>query len=259
MNSMMGTEMVDIHVGPEKCLFRVHKDFLCKRVPYFDNKFNGEFQEASQNFAKFPEDNPAAFDLLLQWIYTGIVPICCWDQKANELNEFEQKDPVREFGESGNEAEIQVPVSIPIAFYSLAEKFCLHGVMDSILEQHIAHNRKQNTLPRVAYARKVYKATPMGSPYRQYMAMSIRYMLRYGNRRSSKYSEEKEGLQAFIQENDDFCSDFLDLVAKNEIFNPLELPKCSFHSHGGNEACTLSKNSAVVHDPWAGMYPKMEE
>jgi hypothetical protein len=63
---MMGTEMVDIYVGPKERLFRVHKALLCKKVPYFDKMFNGEFREASQNVAKFPDDHPAAFDRLLQ-------------------------------------------------------------------------------------------------------------------------------------------------------------------------------------------------
>jgi hypothetical protein len=257
MDSMMGTEMVDIYVGPKERLFRVHKAFLCKKVPYFDKMFNGEFREASQNVAKFPKDHPAAFDRLLQWTYTGIVPMSCWHNEDREGKEFGQKDHVRNPEESGNKADVQT--SITIGFYSLAEKFCLHGLMDAILEQNIAHSREQNTLPSVAYARAVYKATPRNSPYRQYVAKSLRFMLHWANRMPGKYGKVKQRLQAFIQENEDFCSDFLELVAENEIINPLELPKCSFHSHGKNEACTLSKNPAVVYNPWTGMCSKIEE
>ena len=43
--------MVDLFVGPEKKLFRVHKSFLCNKIPYFDKMFNGGFKEAIESQA----------------------------------------------------------------------------------------------------------------------------------------------------------------------------------------------------------------
>ncbi|KAE8443675.1 hypothetical protein EG329_001447 [Mollisiaceae sp. DMI_Dod_QoI] len=62
----MGSEMVDIYVGPEEEPFRVHKQKLCRRIPYFDKMFNGQFKEASENVGRLPEDDPAAFDVLME-------------------------------------------------------------------------------------------------------------------------------------------------------------------------------------------------
>ncbi len=64
--SEMGSEMVDIYVGPEEEPFRVHKQKLCRRIPYFDKMFNGQFKEASENVGRLPEDDPAAFDVLME-------------------------------------------------------------------------------------------------------------------------------------------------------------------------------------------------
>ncbi|TGO60643.1 hypothetical protein BOTNAR_0142g00140 [Botryotinia narcissicola] len=62
------TELVDLIVGPEEALFRVHKSFLCNKIPYFNKMFNGGFIEAKENSAKFPEDGPQSFDILIEWL-----------------------------------------------------------------------------------------------------------------------------------------------------------------------------------------------
>ncbi len=63
LHSGMGTEMVDIYVGPSKVLFRLYKSKICARIQIF----NGNFREASENTAYLPEDSPASFDLLADW------------------------------------------------------------------------------------------------------------------------------------------------------------------------------------------------
>jgi hypothetical protein len=32
---LMGTEMVDLYVGPTEVHFSVHKEILCNKIPYF--------------------------------------------------------------------------------------------------------------------------------------------------------------------------------------------------------------------------------
>jgi hypothetical protein len=46
---------------------------LCEKVPYFDKMFNGAFNEGVEGVATLPEDEPAAFDLLMGYLYTGTV------------------------------------------------------------------------------------------------------------------------------------------------------------------------------------------
>ncbi|KAH6669005.1 hypothetical protein B0J14DRAFT_488100, partial [Halenospora varia] len=66
-------DMAELYVGPQMKLFRVHKELLCKKIPYVRKMFQGGFQEAQQNSATFSEDTEEAFDLLMGWIYTDSV------------------------------------------------------------------------------------------------------------------------------------------------------------------------------------------
>lgn len=71
----MGTEMVDIFVGPEKQLFRLHKHLLMQKIPYFQIMFTINMRETFENAATLPEDNPEVFGFLCAWIYTNEIHV----------------------------------------------------------------------------------------------------------------------------------------------------------------------------------------
>lgn len=60
--------MVELFVGEEKILFRVHKEVLCQ-VDVFSRMFNGGSEEGTSGHAHFPDDDPLAFKWFLEWIY----------------------------------------------------------------------------------------------------------------------------------------------------------------------------------------------
>ena len=66
----LGTTMVDISVetGNKKRQFLVHKKLLCEKSTFFDKMFNGNFEEAKENKATFPEDNPDAVSALIDML-----------------------------------------------------------------------------------------------------------------------------------------------------------------------------------------------
>lgn len=69
----MGTETVDIFVGPEKRLFRVHKEPLCDNIPKFKLMFEGKFKEAGEGVADLPETNADDFGVSYLLLYS-----CCF-------------------------------------------------------------------------------------------------------------------------------------------------------------------------------------
>jgi hypothetical protein len=83
-SSTMGDEIVTLLVGSDKFRFIVHKNILCSKVKYFDRLFNGNFMEATAGEASFPEDDAAAFDALLAYIYTDNIN----SYSKNESYEF---------------------------------------------------------------------------------------------------------------------------------------------------------------------------
>lgn len=72
---MMGKTVVKIEVGAEKEVFVVHKDLLCKKAPFFDKMFNGQFLEGHSQSAQLPEDDAITFKLFVAWIYHGIIEV----------------------------------------------------------------------------------------------------------------------------------------------------------------------------------------
>ena len=71
----MGNESVIIYVGPERKRYLIHKDLLTTQSEFFDRALNGNFKEAEQNLIYLEEESPAAFDLLVGWLYEGRIPI----------------------------------------------------------------------------------------------------------------------------------------------------------------------------------------
>src|SRR4051794_14003319 len=64
--------MVDLYIGESKVHFRVHKAILSSKIPY-SVMFEGNSQEAEKGMTRLPEDHPGTFDLLIEWVYTGIL------------------------------------------------------------------------------------------------------------------------------------------------------------------------------------------
>lgn len=65
--------MVDIYVGPEGIHHHLSLKLLSHHSPFFDKAFNGSFKEGSTKRLDLPDEDVHAFNLLVQWIYSGQV------------------------------------------------------------------------------------------------------------------------------------------------------------------------------------------
>lgn len=65
--------MVHFMLGPDKKVFTIHKNLLCKTAPYFEAALNGSFKEALEQSIEMPEDDPTMFECFQVWIYTGSI------------------------------------------------------------------------------------------------------------------------------------------------------------------------------------------
>ena len=54
----LGTEIVDIFVGPQRKRYVVHKKLLTIQSDYFDKALNGRFKEAEENSIYLKEEDP---------------------------------------------------------------------------------------------------------------------------------------------------------------------------------------------------------
>jgi BTB/POZ domain len=64
---------VRVSVGPAKASFSVHKNLVCKISPFFRGACNSLFKEALNDEIYLPEQDPEAFDIFLEWLYTRLI------------------------------------------------------------------------------------------------------------------------------------------------------------------------------------------
>ncbi len=79
----MGTEIIIIHVGDgdEQKEFVVHKNLLIKHSEYFQTMFRTDnWEEAKRGEVELETDDPEAFELFHQFVYTG----CVFSQKQGD-------------------------------------------------------------------------------------------------------------------------------------------------------------------------------
>lgn len=224
--------MVEIYVGHSKRLFRLHKAQLCSRIPYFDKMFNGNFKEASDNVAYLEEDDPASFDLLMEW--ASIPTSSKFPRWIRELTTVKNKEG--QWMASWD----------PVGFYSLAEKYCLPEVQDLIMDAAIQYHREQNELPSVDFVLRAYETTPVGSLLAQYCAKSILYVLDKSGDDDQWPTEEVARL---FKELPAFASDYIEFQKKRILgsgaLDPRDAIRCRFHTHGPDEFCAASAGSVT--------------
>ncbi|KAL3420280.1 BTB/POZ domain-containing protein [Phlyctema vagabunda] len=205
----MGTDMVDLYVGAKRQLFRVHKLAMCRQIEYFDKMFNGSFRETSELRASFPDDDPRAFDLLLGWIYTGIV---------KPLHVMRGPTGVRSKTWCG------------VLFYCLAEKFLLYELMDKIMTTLLeCHKNERKSSLAVDAMDFVFEHTMATSPLRKYFTHLTHYIMHSGTL-ESKFSPESA--HELFKKYDTVFLDFLRLMrASKEVIDPRTKSPCDFHWH----------------------------
>lgn len=156
-----GTEIVTLYVGTDEQKFIAYKDVLCNKVPYFDKMFNGGFEEANTLIARFPEDDPKPFDLMLGWVYEGTLP-----RLVNIL-----------IGESISQHVFFHGNWKTVELYALAEKFWFPELMDLIIDNNRDHHKKNRHFPTCERMKQGYALTSSGSLIRKYMSLCYAYVV----------------------------------------------------------------------------------
>lgn len=220
----MGTEMVDITVGPQKKLFRVYKKALCDKVPYFDKMFNSGFKE-SAGYAHFPADSVESFELLMQWIYSStLTPL--------KVHKF----PSGSFRFNWDD----------LSLYALAEKLILKDLMDTVMDQVYDASKKAKVVISLHRAEQVYSSTTEGSSFRRYAIRALRF-------RSLQPGDSAEDIQNLVQKNQEIGKDFFESLKVPHVFlaySPYDYSPCDYHHHGKDKVCPYYSEAAKLRNSW---------
>ncbi|TVY81684.1 hypothetical protein LSUE1_G005999 [Lachnellula suecica] len=222
----MGTEMVSIYVGEDEDEehFTVHKELLCNKIPYFQKMFQGGFNEAKTSVARFPEDEPESFDLLLGWVY---------EDKIRHLT----KEPSIEGDTSGLDSSWD-----PDKLYGLAHKLCIPELMDSVIDTYRGFLKMTHSGPSYSSFTDGYTLTRPGSPYRRFLALCLAHSLKgesdvimFDIPKMVQVTIDIPALSLHVMKI------LLEAPAEDYIVDPSEMPDCDFHTHEKTVSCPWKK------------------
>ena len=199
---------------------RVHKAFLCHKIPYFDKMFNGGFNEASTNKATFPDDEPQAFEVLMEWVYTGeLLPI------------FEEPKKL-----SWNPSKVYKP----------ADKICLPYLQDQIIDAWQASMVKTNIVIGFENIREIYDITPDGSKLRKFGLDMMVYAYKELSTATRQESWSGERAWIAVQNCPELGKEFLTELRKvlfTSVSDPRTGSACTYHCHGKGDKCGAKKST----------------
>ena len=205
---LIGTELVDLYVGPQKQHFRVHKKILGHRVPHF---------KAVKSQVFIPKHIPPVFDMLIRWIYNNSLPILT---RGAQLND-------NMFWNAGH-------------LYILAEKIGLPQLQDITMDTLLSFFKANRVLPCPNFMVYIYSQTEKTSPIRKLMVRSLHWVV-FSSGNPSEWPVAK--LSKAQNECGDLSADFTQLLrGRVKPQNPWTLPNCEFHSHGKDKPCMSSRN-----------------
>jgi hypothetical protein len=213
--------MIELIVGPEEKLFRVHKNILCENIPYFDKMFNSNFKEGQELKASFPEDTSESFDVLLGWVYFG------------KIRRISSKD------------EPKTVLWNAFNVYSLGDKLCIEEFMDSVIDVYITWLATNGLLLGPEQISDGFDETPVGSPFQRFLSHMLHYTITtYRSLNLSRLFSISD-MDEVLGSNHELRLALLTRIMSQRSGVPVETPirskKCNFHHHTEKEPCTQTK------------------
>ncbi|KAI9047542.1 hypothetical protein LZ554_008258 [Drepanopeziza brunnea f. sp. 'monogermtubi'] len=225
LHERFGTEMVDIYIGAgaEETHFRVHKQLLCSKIPYFEAMFGSGFSEGLSSSAILSEDDPESFGVLYEWIYldTVTLPQFCIETIPGGLD---------------------VSISRFSSLLKLLDKICLPKVIDAAVTHFLDFCKEYSVLPISPHVTPACQGLPEHLRFRKFYARGIHYILSGRHRARCRIKWPTEGIHQLLQANPDLNRDLLEILsacpAGEVAKRPWEISYCEYHQHGPEEECS---------------------
>ncbi|OBT66075.1 hypothetical protein VE03_05157 [Pseudogymnoascus sp. 23342-1-I1] len=245
-----GTEIVQITVGDDefKRIFTVHKNLLTSKSRFFSAMFDSNFLEAMTSTASFPEDDPSAFEVLMEWIYYDSL-------KSIGLNS-------RHTQEEGRENMRKI-----ITTLGLGDKYCIDELADRCLT--ILYYRSRDYVScrlDLDMIGLIYAATGPISTARKYaiseLAEAVSTTSVPARARSISGITTALGISETCKQNRDILDDLFKAITATRQPSGRDIGVCQFHLHpkaavcpyaGMDEELAVPQNS--VYYPKAAVYP----
>jgi hypothetical protein len=118
-----------VGTGDSQEEFIVHEEFMCHYSPVLKAGFNSSFVEGSSGEYKLDDVDPAVFRLLIEWIYTQDIEMCCGLASLNHPKGWQSKnyeDPlVQQFFDKQNDNLVQL--------WNLADRLLMPSLQNAVI------------------------------------------------------------------------------------------------------------------------------
>ena len=157
--------MAIITVGPESTRFQLHKDLLVNKCPtFFAPALDGSFREAQEMAIDLPDDDPEAFLLFVDWLYSGRMPVIPSEPKWYKLGT-----------ENHISAGLVEAEQAYHTLYYMAEKWCLENLRDKIIDRIRKFHDETKTAIHPDLIIAGYRNTSEISVLREYLCRALSY------------------------------------------------------------------------------------
>ncbi|KAJ9497384.1 hypothetical protein LTR99_008840 [Exophiala xenobiotica] len=222
------SKIVFVCVGEQKLRYALHESILVSECPFFEKCLSSDMKEAQDGEIHLPEDNPSAFDVLVQWMYTKHI--------------------------AQNDA-----TNLALA-YNLADKLCMPALQNIIIDCV----RKKPMIPgslRPDFVHWIWNRTTEGSKLRDLYVDKLHYHL---SMKPETYKigdgQHASAFRAILQDVDPLVSAVLwkfveqgktgkSVTAHRNLQDPASLVGCVYHIHKNGEKCDSSADYRGILHP----------
>ncbi|KAK4501001.1 hypothetical protein PRZ48_006807 [Zasmidium cellare] len=198
--------------------YTVQKDFLVKSSEFFRGACNKEWKEGQTKVIKLPETAPEAFEVYLQYLYTGEIVV-----SAKEIN-FPAIDDESDEAQPALE-EVSKAQELLMDTYILAEMLLDIDAKNALVDEFtwlLRRGRKLLLCPKIE---DLFNATPNTSPMRRVLVDAVAFRIGEAGFRDSGYEYSNE----FLME---VCLALM-AVERGDKRNRLRSKptRCEYHEH----------------------------
>lgn len=211
MDRLAWGSMVAVEVGAGKKQFLIHKNLLLGHASdFFTAALCGQFVEAQTDIIILPEEEPAAFELFVDWLYRGRIPDIPVKDGWGNLS----------FKAMETEGFLDVEATYHDLYY-MAEKWCIVALKTHIMDRIRRFHFLTDTTVHPSLIEAGYVNTAEGSTMREYLSRAGAFALKYPS------SDYVLGIRNHLQSSSqDFLLDVLGIFRDGLDVHAIKDPDC---------------------------------
>ncbi|KAI9675665.1 MAG: hypothetical protein M1817_001032 [Caeruleum heppii] len=221
--SFIKSPLVDLYVGGERRHWLVHHDLLCFHSSFFETALKGHFEESASRKVEFPDDDPAVFELFIQWLYSGSI--------GRAIKPSTDKAYAFELAQSC------------FALWILCDKLGTPRAKNAAVDtfrRSLFYSEK--VLSQSTFLKFCTEAAPQ-SPFRRLLGHWVAWLIH--NKKNAATAKDRDMHIDSITEGDSVDGVFVahlikalrDNISQYSYSSPLEKIGCFYHQHVEGEVC----------------------